>query len=47
MTEAGQTERLIDVVDIEPGLRHLIIHRLFEYLGPDDNLNRLRKTNVG
>jgi uncharacterized protein (DUF2249 family) len=38
MTEARNTERVIDVVNIEPRHRHQIIFKLIEHLDPDDSL---------
>lgn len=32
------TERVIDIAEIEPRVRHQIVLRLFEQLGPDDSL---------
>lgn len=38
MIEASAAERVIDVRDIEPRLRHQIIHQLVEHLAPAASL---------
>lgn len=36
--DVSESERVINVGDIDPGHRHLIIFQLFEHLGPEDSL---------
>jgi len=38
MSEANRSERVINVVDIDPRHRHAVLFRLFENLAPDDCL---------
>jgi hypothetical protein len=38
MPEASNSERVINVADIDPRFRHEILFRLFEHLAPDQSL---------